>query len=74
MTEFYNRDIELLLTKLEDVATELKACQSSRLHVGMTDFDVRRLEEELMAILAHAKAVKPTDFPETHPVQLGTAE
>ena len=68
--DFYNRDIDLILQKLDDVKTEMEKCQSSRLHVGLTEFDARRLKEELLHIIAYADAVKPTDFPETHPVVL----
>jgi len=70
--DLYNRDIEVLLKKLEDVMYELRNCQSSRLHVGLTMFDARRLAEELAHITDHANAVKATDFPETHPVTLAT--
>lgn len=59
-----------MLDKLGDVEKELRECQSSRLHVGILNFDSRRLEEELMHIINHAKAVAATDFPETHPVSL----
>ena len=70
MGELYNRDIKVILEKLEDVKQELTLSQSSRLHVGMLPFDVRRLEEELMHIADHAKAVSATDFPESHPTVL----
>lgn len=65
--EMYNKDVRVLMQKLDDVKRELEVSESSRLHVGLLDFDSRRLEEELAHIVAHAKALKPTDFPETHP-------
>jgi hypothetical protein len=65
--EMYNRDILSLMQKLDDIKKELEVSQSSRLHVGLLDFDAERLEKELAHILAHAKALKPVDFPETHP-------